>query len=148
MTNEIAPGTIIKSLDFNGNRDFYMIGSVIRTDEDYIYCETISVTHAGKEKTTFNPEFRTVKQGYLCTDNDVLPRVSVITPNPPEKWVNIVLHPSQKGVESPYGRVSDVSKKFIVDFYGEEFRAVRESLNYYRLKNGTIVHIYNASEVK
>ena len=148
MTNEITPGTIIKSLDFNGNPDFYMIGRVIRTDEHYIYCETISVNHHGKEKTTFNLEFRTLKQGYLWTDNDVLPRVSVVTPNPPENWVKIVLHPSLKGVESPYGRVSDVSKKFIVDFYGEEFSAVRESLNYYRLKNGTIVHIYNASEVK
>ena len=51
------------------------------------------------------------------------------------------------GVEFPYGFLPPENTKFIQDFLGEEFQAIRTGINYYQLKNGMLVHVYNAVEI-
>ena len=63
-------GTLIKSFDFPGSTDCYMIGSITAIDGDFIFCDTIKQVFDGKpcEMEEFNKTFRTVKQG--CSFGD------------------------------------------------------------------------------
>lgn len=47
----------------------------------------------------------------------------------------------------PYGHLKPEEKEFLRQFDGEEFTAERVNMNYYQLKNGMHVHIYNATEI-
>ena len=74
--------------------------------------------------------------------------VSVIPPKPKQvDYVRIRITGSTAGMAFPYGQLSAENSSFIKDFIGEEFTAVRANMNYYRLKNGYLVHIYNAFEI-
>lgn len=58
-------GTIIKSFDFPGNLNCYMVGTVTELDGDFITCDTIKQVFDGKAlpMEEFNKTFRTVVQG-------------------------------------------------------------------------------------
>lgn len=58
-------GTIIKSYDFPGNLNCYIVGTVTKIDGDFITCDTIKQVFDGKAllMETFNNTFRTVAQG-------------------------------------------------------------------------------------
>jgi hypothetical protein len=58
-------GTIIKSFDFPGNLNCYMVGTVTKVEGDFITCDTIKQVFDGKAlpNEQFNKEFRTVAQG-------------------------------------------------------------------------------------
>lgn len=73
-------GTIIKSLDFNGVEDCYMVGRVTDTLDDFILCETIKIVFNGEELPIVESkrQFRTVKQGRMIFDNPKSPRVVVL----------------------------------------------------------------------
>lgn len=73
-------GTIIKSLEFNGVEDCYMIGRVVDTLDDFILCETIKIVFNGQELPIkeYNQRFRTVKQGRMIFDNPKSPRITVL----------------------------------------------------------------------
>lgn len=73
-------GTIIKSLEFNGVEDCYMIGRVVDTLDDFILCETIKIVFNGRELPIkeYNQRFRTVKQGRMIFDNPKSPRITVL----------------------------------------------------------------------
>ena len=64
-------GTIIKSFDFPGNLNCYMVGTVTSLDDYMITCDTIKQVFDGKalELSDFNKTFRTVKQGEGMMDN-------------------------------------------------------------------------------
>lgn len=64
-------GSVIKSYDFPGNINCYMLGTVTKLDGIEITCETIKQVFDGKaqEITEFNKEFRTVAQGNGMFDN-------------------------------------------------------------------------------
>ena len=62
-------------------------------------------------------------------------------------YVKIRITSSTDGMQFPYGCLSQENKQFVKDFIGEEFQAVRFHMNYYKLKNGMLVHIYNAFEI-
>jgi len=62
-------------------------------------------------------------------------------------YVRIRITHSVSGAEFPYGHLSPENRSFIKEFLGEEFNAVRTSMNYYQLKNGYFVHVYNAFEI-
>lgn len=55
---------------------------------------------------------------------------------------------SSSGFKFPYGPMTEANRQFLIDFLGEEFTAERINMNYYKLKNGMLVHIYNAHEIK
>jgi hypothetical protein len=54
-------GSIIKSYDFPGNTDCYMIGKVVNTDDDFIYCTTIKEVFDGQMAMDPDDSFRTPK---------------------------------------------------------------------------------------
>ena len=58
-------GTIIKSFDFPGNLNCYMVGAVTKFEGDFIECSTIRQVFDGKALLLedFNKTFRTVVQG-------------------------------------------------------------------------------------
>ena len=58
-------GTIIKSFDFPGNLNCYMVGTVTEVSGDCITCDTIKQVFDGKAlpMEDFNKTFRTVRQG-------------------------------------------------------------------------------------
>ena len=72
-------GSIIKSFDFPGNLNCYMVGTVTALDGDFITCETIKQVFDGKALPLeeFNKTFRTVAQGQGMFD-DKFNRVVVI----------------------------------------------------------------------
>ena len=63
--------TIIKSFDFPGNLNCYMVGTVTKIEGDFITCVTIKQVFDGKalSKEKFNEEFRTVAQGCSFMDD-------------------------------------------------------------------------------
>ena len=73
-------GTVIKSLDFNGVSDCYMIGCVVDTMDDFILCDTIKIVFDGVELPIKESKrrFRTVKQGHMPFDNPKSPRITVV----------------------------------------------------------------------
>ena len=64
-------GTLIKSFDFPGNLNCYMIGTVTKVVGDFITCVTIRQVFDGKALPLeeFNKEFSTVMQGSGMFDN-------------------------------------------------------------------------------
>ncbi len=58
-------GNIIKSFDFPGNLNCYMVGTVTKVEGDFISCNTIKQVFDGKalQLEEFNKTFRVVKQG-------------------------------------------------------------------------------------
>ena len=64
-------GTVIKSFDFPGNLNCYMVGTVTAVEGDFITCDTIRQVFDGKAVPleTFNKEFRTVVQGKSFMDD-------------------------------------------------------------------------------
>lgn len=76
MSNPIV-GNIIKSFDFPGNVDNYMIGKVIAIYDDVLHCECISQVIEG-EVSVFNPPvYNTPMQG-SCILDDKFERVVVL----------------------------------------------------------------------
>jgi hypothetical protein len=70
-------GSLIKSYDFNGVTDTYMIGRVVDIMDVYILCDTVEIVWEGvsvpiKESRR---QFRTVKQGAHMFDNPKAPRI-------------------------------------------------------------------------
>ena len=47
----------------------------------------------------------------------------------------------------PYGLLHDAERKFIKEHDGEVFTATRHNMNYYKLENGMLVHVYNTVRV-
>ncbi len=77
--SKVQVGSIIKSFDFPGNLNCYMVGKVTDVDGDFISCDTIKQVFSGiaEEITEFNKTFRTVAQGAGMFD-DKFERVVVI----------------------------------------------------------------------
>jgi hypothetical protein len=63
-------GDIIKAYDFPGNTTCYMVGKVVNTDDDYIYCTTIKEVFGGQMAAQPNDSFRTPKQGLSFGDSE------------------------------------------------------------------------------
>jgi hypothetical protein len=63
-------GTIIKSFDFPGNLNCYIVGTITNIEGDFITCTTIKQVFDGKAlpMEEFNQTFRTVKQGCAFMD--------------------------------------------------------------------------------
>lgn len=70
-------GSIVKAYDFPGSTDCYMIGKVVNTDNDFIYCTMIKEVFDGKMTMDPNDSFRTPKQG-LAFGDDKFQRVVVL----------------------------------------------------------------------
>ncbi len=73
---ELQIGTIVKSYDFPGITDCYIIGRVVNIEEDMLSCEVIKQVSCGKEKVG-HKTFRTPMQGAMMMD-DKFERVVVI----------------------------------------------------------------------
>jgi hypothetical protein len=74
-------GDLIKSLDFAGNTDHYMIGKVTQLEGDFIYCDTIKIVRGGKSTDIANgatPWFKTAQEGTMFMDESFPGRVAVI----------------------------------------------------------------------
>lgn len=73
-------GTLIKSFDFNGITDCYMVGRVVDTTDDFIMCDTIKIVFEGAELPIRDTkkQFRTVKQGLMFMDSPEFQRVVVL----------------------------------------------------------------------
>lgn len=54
---------------------------------------------------------------------------------------------TNSGLNFPYGHLTEAECEFIKKFEGEVFTAERINMNYYQLKNGYKVHIYNGCEL-
>jgi len=52
------------------------------------------------------------------------------------------------GNKFPYGNLGKENDEFVTQFLGSIFPAVRSNMNYYKLPNGMLVHVYNSFEVK
>lgn len=50
------------------------------------------------------------------------------------------------GLKFPYGLAPKADKQFVEENVGECFLAELININYYRLRSGVLVHVYNASE--
>ena len=61
-------GDIIKAYDFPGNMECYMVGKVVNTDDDYIYCTMIKQVFGDQTVADPDHSFRTVKQGFSFGD--------------------------------------------------------------------------------
>jgi hypothetical protein len=77
--NAVKKGDIVKSFDFPGNLNCYMVGTVTEVEGDFITCVTIKQVFDGKAlpNEKFNKEFRTVAQGAGMFD-DKFQRVMVV----------------------------------------------------------------------
>lgn len=64
-------GTIIKSYDFPGNLNCYIVGTVTDISGDFITCNTIKQVSDGRALLLepFNNTFRTVAQGCAFMDH-------------------------------------------------------------------------------
>lgn len=65
-------GSVIKSFDFHGLTDCYMVGRVVDVIDDFILCDTMEIVFEGESlpiKET-KRQFRTVKQGCMMRDDD------------------------------------------------------------------------------
>lgn len=64
-------GSVIKSFDFPGVTDCYMVGRVVDVIDDFILCDTMEYVFEGESlpiKET-KRQFRTVKQGCMMFDS-------------------------------------------------------------------------------
>lgn len=64
-------GSVIKSFDFPGITDCYMVGQVVEIDGDYITCDTWEIVFEGEKDVVkgSTKRFRTVKQGCMMFDS-------------------------------------------------------------------------------
>ena len=70
-------GDIIKAYDFPGTLECYMVGKVVNTDDDYIYCTMIKQVFGDQLIVDPDDSFRTPKQG-LSFGDDSFQRVVVL----------------------------------------------------------------------
>jgi hypothetical protein len=73
-------GDIVKSLDFNGIDDCYMVGQVVGVHNDGSFrAKFMRRVWQGKIDTKFKTDYFTAPlQGEHFMDNDSMPRVSVV----------------------------------------------------------------------
>lgn len=74
-------GDIVKSLDFNGVEDCYMVGQVVGVHFDGTFrARFIKRVWRGSQDRKFKTDYFTAPlQGNLVFDNDSMPRVTVVT---------------------------------------------------------------------
>lgn len=77
---DIQIDTIIKSLDFPGNQDNYMIGRVEKIEHGRIHCKTLKMVVQGetREPATGQLEFSTDEMGEGMLDHVWTDRIQVI----------------------------------------------------------------------
>ena len=65
-------GSIIKSYDFHGLTDCYMVGRVVDVIDDFILCDTMEIVFEGESLPIKESKrkFRTVKQGLMMRDEE------------------------------------------------------------------------------
>lgn len=81
MATEVKVGDIIKSLDFPGNQDHYMVGEVAAVIDDMIFCNTLRVVRDGRtsyEALCMNREFRAPVNGAHFMDKHFPGRISLV----------------------------------------------------------------------
>lgn len=71
-------GTIIKSFDFHGNTNHYMIGRVIKVVDDLITAETIKRVVDGNESINHGATFSVPVNGAHFMDNGKFNRIEII----------------------------------------------------------------------
>jgi hypothetical protein len=73
-------GDIVKSMDFNGIDDCYMVGVVVAVQFDGLFrAKFVKRVWQGVEDRKFKTDFFTAPlQGQHMFDNDAMPRVSVV----------------------------------------------------------------------
>lgn len=78
--SKIMIGDIVKSLDFNGIDNCYMVGKVIAVQGDGAFrAKFIKRVWQGSEDRKFKTDYFTAPlQGNHMFDNDDMPRVSVV----------------------------------------------------------------------
>jgi hypothetical protein len=76
----IKVGDIVKSLDFNGIDNCYMVGKVVGVHFDGTFrAKFVKRVWEGEEDREFKTDFFTApQQGEHMFDNDTMPRVSVV----------------------------------------------------------------------
>jgi hypothetical protein len=74
---KVAINDIIKAYDFPGNTDYYMVGKVVTTDQDFIYCTMVKQVSGGKVVSKSADSFQTPKQGLAFGDSS-FQRIQVI----------------------------------------------------------------------
>jgi hypothetical protein len=74
----IKIGSTIKSYDFNGNTECFIVGEVQSIDDDFYYCSVIKTVFDSKEIKIKSPTFRCLKQGLLMNDSDSFPRITLL----------------------------------------------------------------------
>jgi len=62
-------------------------------------------------------------------------------------WVQIKITKSLSGTAFPYGILTKTNKEFITMSVGKVFPAIRNGMNYFKLPNGMLVHVYNTFEL-
>jgi hypothetical protein len=70
-------GDIIKAYDFPGNLDCYMVGRVVNTDDEFVYCVTVKEVFSGQMAMDPDDSFRAPKQG-LAFGDDSFQRIVVV----------------------------------------------------------------------
>ena len=81
MSKTVNVGDIVKSFDFNGIEDCYMVGKVVSVSKE---CGDFRATFIkrvweGREDNKFKTDYFTAPlQGNMFTDTDLFPRIVVI----------------------------------------------------------------------
>lgn len=81
MSQVVQVGDIVKSLDFNGVEDCYMMGKVVSVSEQFgdFRAEFVKRVWQGVEDKKFKTDYFTAPlQGELFTDNFREPRIIVV----------------------------------------------------------------------
>lgn len=78
--SKINVGDVVKSLDFNGIDNCYMVGKVVGVNFDGTFrAKFIKRVWQGAEDRKFKTDFFTAPlQGNSIFDNDAMPRISVV----------------------------------------------------------------------
>jgi hypothetical protein len=71
-------GSTIKSYDFNGNTECFIIGEVYGIDDDFYYCHSIYTVFDSNKKANSSFTFRCLKQGLLMNDSESSPRIVLV----------------------------------------------------------------------
>ena len=78
---EARVGDIVKSLDFPGNPDHYMVGEVFAVINDILFCNTLRVVRDGLssyEALCMNREFRAPVDGAHFMDQSFPGRITLV----------------------------------------------------------------------
>lgn len=79
--SQVKAGDIVKSLDFNGIDDCYMLGQVVSVSKEFgdFRAKFIERVWQGKVDKKFKTDFFTAPvQGNYFMDNDAAPRIIVV----------------------------------------------------------------------